>query len=111
MSDGFQVPEALLAWLNGRLEATEQPVVLNSLHLDGDGACRLTGTVKKFGISADMEIRFRIDGKDKKLLIHDVEIATTNPIGKTLLPQMKTVLLSKGRQALAPHGIEIVEIK
>ena len=109
MSEVFNFPDPVLAWANGRLEAADQPVTLHSIGIDGDGVCRVTGTVKKFMISADMEVRFRIRGKEKTLLIEGIEIATTNPLGKTLIPQIKSLLIEKARGILSPLAIEVVD--
>lgn len=108
-SETYQVPESLLGWINGRLKAAEQPVALNAIQMGDGGACHLTGTVTKFGLSAEMEVRFRVEGREGKLLIHDVDISTSNPIGKTFLPQVRTLMMAKGKEALAPLDIEIVE--
>ena len=109
MAEHFEVQETILAWINGRLEAADHSVHLNSIKLAQDGTCHVTATVKKLGISADVELRCRLDGKDRKLLIHDVDISTSNLIARNILPQLKGVIIAKGQEALAPLAIEIVE--
>ena len=109
MSEPFRVPEALLTWVNGRLEKKGQPFKLKTLEFHDDGRIRVEATVQKFMIAADVEVKARLEASGEKLVVQDLEVDSTNPMVQGMLKQFLPSLIAKARESLEKHDVEIAD--
>ena len=109
MSPSFHVPESLLAWVNIRLQKTEQAFQLQAVELGDDGAIRIEATVQKYMISAPVEVKARLEAKGDKLVVRGLQVETKNPMIRGMLKQFLPLLIAKARASLGKHDVEILD--
>lgn len=107
MSQSIRIPDGVIAWANGRLEATDQPLRLRFAEVHEDGKIHIGATVKKFMMSAEVEVKGRVEGQDGTLHLKDLAVSAENSMVESMIRAALPTILQKARKAVAPASIEI----
>lgn len=107
MSQSIRIPEGVIHWANGRLEAKDQPLRLRFAEIHEDGQVHIGCTVRKFMVSAEVDVKGRVEGDDGTLRFTDLAVSAENAMVESMIRAALPTILQKARQAVAPASIEI----